>query len=51
MKLPTEGIEPEQILEFFAQRSCALHYALNEDHVDSIVGAVRDWRSDCECAR
>ena len=26
----------------FALRSCALHYALNEDHVDSIVGAVRD---------
>ena len=26
----------------FALRSCALHYALNEDHVESIVGAVRD---------
>jgi aromatic-L-amino-acid decarboxylase len=26
----------------FALRSCALHYALTEDHVDSIVGAVRD---------
>jgi aromatic-L-amino-acid/L-tryptophan decarboxylase len=26
----------------FALRSCALHYALTEDHVDAIVGAVRD---------
>jgi glutamate/tyrosine decarboxylase-like PLP-dependent enzyme len=26
----------------FALRSCALHYALSEDHVESIVGAVRD---------
>jgi glutamate/tyrosine decarboxylase-like PLP-dependent enzyme len=26
----------------FALRSCALHYALNEDHVESILGAVRD---------
>jgi len=26
----------------FALRSCALHYALTEDHVESIVGAVRD---------
>jgi hypothetical protein len=26
----------------FALRSCALHYALNEDHVEAIVGAVRD---------
>jgi glutamate/tyrosine decarboxylase-like PLP-dependent enzyme len=26
----------------FALRSCALHYALDEDHVESIVGAVRD---------
>jgi aromatic-L-amino-acid decarboxylase len=26
----------------FALRSCALHYALDEDHVDAIVGAVRD---------
>ncbi len=26
----------------FALRSCALHYDLNEDHVDAIVGAVRD---------
>jgi aromatic-L-amino-acid/L-tryptophan decarboxylase len=26
----------------FALRSCALHYALNEDDVESIVGAVRD---------
>ena len=26
----------------FALRSCALHYALSEDHVDAIVGAVRD---------
>jgi aromatic-L-amino-acid/L-tryptophan decarboxylase len=26
----------------FALRSCALHYALNEGHVDAIVGAVRD---------
>jgi aromatic-L-amino-acid/L-tryptophan decarboxylase len=26
----------------FALRSCALHYALNEDHVESIVDAVRD---------
>jgi aromatic-L-amino-acid decarboxylase len=26
----------------FAVRSCALHYDLTEDHVDSIVGAVRD---------
>jgi aromatic-L-amino-acid decarboxylase len=26
----------------FALRSCALHYALTEDHVQSIVGAVRD---------
>jgi hypothetical protein len=26
----------------FALRSCALHYALNEHHVESIVGAVRD---------
>jgi hypothetical protein len=23
-------------------RSCALHYALDEDHVDAIIGAVRD---------
>jgi aromatic-L-amino-acid/L-tryptophan decarboxylase len=26
----------------FALRSCALHYALNEDHVESIVDAVRE---------
>jgi glutamate/tyrosine decarboxylase-like PLP-dependent enzyme len=26
----------------FALRSCALHYDLNEGHVESIVGAVRD---------
>ena len=26
----------------FALRSCALHYALTEHHVESIVGAVRD---------
>jgi aromatic-L-amino-acid/L-tryptophan decarboxylase len=26
----------------FALRSCALHYDLNEDHVESIIGAVRD---------
>ena len=26
----------------FALRSCALHYALTEDHIQSIVGAVRD---------
>lgn len=26
----------------FALRSCASHYALNEDHVECIVGAVRD---------
>ncbi len=26
----------------FALRSCALHYALNEDHVEAIIGAVRD---------
>jgi len=26
----------------FALRSCALHYALNEEHVESIVDAVRD---------
>jgi glutamate/tyrosine decarboxylase-like PLP-dependent enzyme len=26
----------------FALRACALHYALNEDHVESIVQAVRD---------
>jgi glutamate/tyrosine decarboxylase-like PLP-dependent enzyme len=26
----------------FALRSCALHYDLNESHVESIVGAVRD---------
>jgi glutamate/tyrosine decarboxylase-like PLP-dependent enzyme len=26
----------------FALRSCALHYALNEDHVEAIIGAVRE---------
>jgi glutamate/tyrosine decarboxylase-like PLP-dependent enzyme len=26
----------------FALRACALHYALNEDHVEAIVNAVRD---------
>jgi hypothetical protein len=26
----------------FALRSCALHYALNENHVESILGAVRE---------
>jgi aromatic-L-amino-acid/L-tryptophan decarboxylase len=26
----------------FALRSCALHYALDEEHVESIVGAVRE---------
>jgi glutamate/tyrosine decarboxylase-like PLP-dependent enzyme len=26
----------------FALRSCALHYALSEDHVETIVGAVRN---------
>jgi aromatic-L-amino-acid/L-tryptophan decarboxylase len=26
----------------FALRSCALHYALNEDHVESILGAVTE---------
>jgi aromatic-L-amino-acid/L-tryptophan decarboxylase len=41
----------------FALRSCALHYDLNEDHVESIIGAVREAGSlrhsagDPACAR
>ena len=43
----------------FALRSCALHYALDEDHVESIVEAVRDagalrvsaaWRLEADLA-
>jgi glutamate/tyrosine decarboxylase-like PLP-dependent enzyme len=34
----------------FALRSCALHYALSEEHVDAIVAAVRDAGSVRACA-
>lgn len=34
----------------FALRSCALHYALNEDHVDSIIDAVRKAGSQLSAA-
>ena len=35
----------------FALRSCALHYALDEGHIQSIVEAVRDAGSRCAAAR
>jgi hypothetical protein len=43
--LQTEGrafLAGTDIRGRFALRSCALHYALDEGHVQAIVGAVRD---------
>ena len=34
----------------FALRSCALHYGLDEGHIDAIVSAVRDAGSRCAAA-